>query len=927
MDRYNLTRDTNTANPWLTFLLNNGPKGPSVQNDPAQANYNPAYAVYSSTTSGDTVSATVEDGHYFVIENEPVTLNLANPKFDSSALASDSNPETKAVEGYHVVRAAKWSAEYAANNGSNPFDQGVKEKNDDDSALDRKDSKDYMGEATVRTDTDGTAKGYDLTAIANSKVQNFAQEALKYARANTDLKPNYVERGTGRGGDTTDTADDVAGQVTVNGANTVTSAVDISNYGTDATKPATDQVYLGYYLVGTSMGTLAALDTTNDQADITEKNDEPTVEKTVMKRRTEIPDAANADSNSGTVMNTEDIFNYLTTGNSGMWVEDTEADINDAVMFRTVVTVQQGAKGYKLHDVMERGLDLLTGAASREHYEYEGAVASYDPQVFLVRRTGTSGSYAYDAWYVPEKGKDAEDDDAVNYRFTHDSLTDGCDFEIAFEDAVPETQGKDDRVTFRTGSVVDGTQPPARRDYTASALLASGANYADVDLKDGDQIVVLYWARVNGQAAIWEGEQSITTDPGNDKYQSEVTVNDIAAEPDDQPTAGGKLATQQNKLANGNGRNDNYTVLTYGAKSHTVWDRAQVTTYGFDLTKTKELKRDGVGNDEYPLLDGATFTVRKAITETELRELAKEAWISANLTHEANEPSDSQVTTYLNNTLKNNYVEVKVQTGTSDSTGYTSYYYPKAGGELTFTEADVATEPNALALDAKPFMSGNDYVATHKFYRYKGDGVTAGVKVIRPTNLKSAHLYGLDAGIYVLTEEKAPTGYNKLSHPIVVTATGDTDSDGLVPGDLSYNKASATDQNELGSNDTGYDRDEGKISVAFWTNDNVYKTGTEYNRSGADWWSTIETNNMGTTDNDADDLKAYAQTYDHDADGAGSSPTDEKANGGVQVINQTGAELPSTGGIGTTIFYVAGTVLVVGAVVKLVAKRRMGSEA
>lgn len=44
----------------------------------------------------------------------------------------------------------------------------------------------------------------------------------------------------------------------------------------------------------------------------------------------------------------------------------------------------------------------------------------------------------------------------------------------------------------------------------------------------------------------------------------------------------------------------------------------------------------------------------------------------------------------------------------------------------------------------------------------------------------------------------------------------------------------------------------------------------------------------------------------------------------VKVLNQTGAELPSTGGIGTTIFYVLGAVLVVGAGVVLVTKKRMG---
>ena len=43
----------------------------------------------------------------------------------------------------------------------------------------------------------------------------------------------------------------------------------------------------------------------------------------------------------------------------------------------------------------------------------------------------------------------------------------------------------------------------------------------------------------------------------------------------------------------------------------------------------------------------------------------------------------------------------------------------------------------------------------------------------------------------------------------------------------------------------------------------------------------------------------------------------------VEVLNTTGKVLPSTGGIGTTIFYVLGTVLVLGAAVLLITKKRM----
>ena len=52
---------------------------------------------------------------------------------------------------------------------------------------------------------------------------------------------------------------------------------------------------------------------------------------------------------------------------------------------------------------------------------------------------------------------------------------------------------------------------------------------------------------------------------------------------------------------------------------------------------------------------------------------------------------------------------------------------------------------------------------------------------------------------------------------------------------------------------------------------------------------------------------------------------DELDAAGVEVINNAGTELPSTGGIGTTIFYIIGAILVIGAGVVLVTRRRMNA--
>lgn len=46
----------------------------------------------------------------------------------------------------------------------------------------------------------------------------------------------------------------------------------------------------------------------------------------------------------------------------------------------------------------------------------------------------------------------------------------------------------------------------------------------------------------------------------------------------------------------------------------------------------------------------------------------------------------------------------------------------------------------------------------------------------------------------------------------------------------------------------------------------------------------------------------------------------------AKVNNQSGTELPSTGGIGTTVFYAAGSVLVIAAVVLLITKKRMSTK-
>ena len=114
---------------------------------------------------------------------------------------------------------------------------------------------------------------------------------------------------------------------------------------------------------------------------------------------------------------------------------------------------------------------------------------------------------------------------------------------------------------------------------------------------------------------------------------------------------------------------------------------------------------------------------------------------------------------------------------------------------------------------------------------------------------------GVKSGSYVIKEDTAPAGYNKLTDPVTVKAekTGRTST---------------------------------QTTVYLDENGNTTDTQTEK-----------------TTEVKVD-INTIAATA-------------------VVVVNKAGTELPSTGGMGTTLFYVIGGGLMVAAVVLLVTKKRM----
>lgn len=121
---------------------------------------------------------------------------------------------------------------------------------------------------------------------------------------------------------------------------------------------------------------------------------------------------------------------------------------------------------------------------------------------------------------------------------------------------------------------------------------------------------------------------------------------------------------------------------------------------------------------------------------------------------------------------------------------------------------------------------------------------------------------GLDDGTYYLKETKAPDGYNKITEPIEIVITA----------------ATVNDQN----------------------------------------WEAAEDPEDALTA-----LKIQVTVGSSETSGNGDTETGIVA---TDIQNNKGAELPGTGGMGTTIFYVLGAILVLGAGVLLIARKRTDSE-
>lgn len=164
---------------------------------------------------------------------------------------------------------------------------------------------------------------------------------------------------------------------------------------------------------------------------------------------------------------------------------------------------------------------------------------------------------------------------------------------------------------------------------------------------------------------------------------------------------------------------------------------------------------------------------------------------------------------------------------------------------------------------------------------------------------------GLDAGTYFLQETKAPAGYVKNSDPVKVTI------------DARLQEKTITEWYDQAGN---------------W-----YASEAEAT-AGANANSSLTNKKVTKYEYKTDELVSYTVTYGEQASSYTFDHVHESNNGEIKwniqssseapqsILNTKGVELPSTGGIGTTLFYLIGGLLALGAGVVLVSRRRMSEE-
>lgn len=266
-----------------------------------------------------------------------------------------------------------------------------------------------------------------------------------------------------------------------------------------------------------------------------------------------------------------------------------------------------------------------------------------------------------------------------------------------------------------------------------------------------------------------------------------------------------------------------------------------------------------------------------------------------------------------------NIASVKVGNTEVQPTGYTSTAKAnQAGGDWTLTIADIKQYVNDLSAGTTVEVVYNAHL-NEKAVVSKANGTALDVNNNK-VNLEYSNNPNVTGGnelgkttddyVWVFTYEVDNTKVDQDKKPLADAGFKLYDSTGTTEIGLTYDTTKAA-YRPIAAGETATEMK------------SAASTGV-FNIIGLDAGTYVlkETSTpAGYNTCDPIEIKIEA-THVENANATSADLTLTMTNGVNEIVNQKGSTLPSTGGIGTTIFYVAGGVLVVGAGVLLITKKR-----
>lgn len=259
-----------------------------------------------------------------------------------------------------------------------------------------------------------------------------------------------------------------------------------------------------------------------------------------------------------------------------------------------------------------------------------------------------------------------------------------------------------------------------------------------------------------------------------------------------------------------------------------------------------------------------------------------------------------------------------------DTTGFTSYTYKitdTMSEGLTF-QNDVTVTIGGTAVQLSPVYANNGFELSIPVMDYQGTQIGAEIKVSYTATVN-------DAAVAVVSENRAQLTYSNDPSDSTKTASTPEDKETVYSAMVVIDKYAAGDENKklagaqfrmYKTNDDGTD-----LYYKYNSTDNKVEWVAKANADV----KTTDTKGAASFDGIADGKYYLEEIKAPEGYNLLTAPTEVTVNGAasltatVKVPNATGPMLPSTGGIGTTIIFIIGGALVLGAVVILVTRKRM----